>query len=434
MKGAATTLFGIIALLGSSLTTAQQSQSSSSSPSKIDNSWLFHSMTQMAIDTHRTIVTGNTIRSCNSSSSSSSSADIKRDTNVVFSPLSISSALSTLFVGSWGQTNEQLRAGLNYPSSDSLPEADIHTTYKANLDALLAPNRGIDINYSNSLFGGAGLSVILYFYQDVQSYYKTAIRGVDFLNKPTQAMNEINRWVKEQTKGKITNILTSPPSPETKLAIANAIHFKGAWQSQFAEEDTKTEEFFVTDKDVVQVPMMTQTMEIPQVRDDELQLQMIALPYKQAEFALYIVLPTNPGLDALQDIESRITEQSIDSLIRRMKTTSMRVSVPRFNLSWKSDLVSVLSRLGVCDAFSPSSADFRRLAVEDGLYMSLLLHQAEMEVNEKGTEAAAATVGTISKSQPRVFKANHPFMFFIRDNRTGLPLFWGRVARPTTTA
>jgi serpin B len=176
--------------------------------------------------------------------------------------------------------------------------------------------------------------------------------------------------------------------------------------------------------------MMKEVMEIPFVRDTNLQASMVALPYNSTQFALYIILPDQPGLENLVNLERSLKEGDVDSMIRRMSASTVQVSIPRVKLTWKNDLKEIVARLGVCDVFSATRADFRRLAVDnDGLFLSALNHQADIEINERGTSAAAATVGAVSKTA-RSFVANRPFLFFIRDNVSGLPLFWGRVVRP----
>ncbi|CAG0898318.1 unnamed protein product [Darwinula stevensoni] len=389
---------------------------------------LHESMTQLGLDIVQVLTTGEKLRQC---VRGDRKGKLPADStgNVLISPLSISSALSMLWLGAEGDTGKEIKAALRYPANED--ERNIHDAYNRNLTALLRPDRGVTLNYSNTLFGNIGLSVILYYYEDVQTYYKSTIRGVDFKN-PVKAREHINRWVGNQTDGRIKDILSQPPSPDTNLMIANAIYFKGNWAYPFPEKDTQIDTFTVSPNEVLRVPIMNNVMEIPFARDDKLGVSVIALPYDKFEMSLYILLPFDQGVRGLQELESRLDARSLDTLVRSMNVSTVTVAMPRFSMEYKTDLRSVLGALGVCDLFSPASADLRDIAVNETLYVDEVLHQANVEVNEKGTVAAAATIAGVSRTF-RSFRVDRPFIFFIKDNPTGLPLFWGRVIRPQTS-
>ncbi|CAG0883366.1 unnamed protein product [Cyprideis torosa] len=351
--------------------------------------------------------------------------------NAVYSPLSIAAALSMLWRGAANTTEQELRSALRYPQDT--PEMKIHELFGSKLSTLTDKSRGAEVHFSSTLFGNLGLRLVLFFYQDLQTYYNSTVRGVDF-NNPAQAMADINRWVRTQTQNRIKDIISTPPAPSTKLVLANAVYFKGNWEFPFNKRNSKEREFVVSPTESVQVPMMQETMELPYVANEELGIEMVGVPYLGTEFGFFIVLPTGTqgsGREELEKVERGLTQGNFNDMIAKMEAKTVLLTMPILESEYNLDLRPILAGMGVCSLFIPDQAELTRIAVnESSLYVSDMIHQANIIVNEEGSEASAATVTSTSRFKAKDFRVNRPFLYMIRDNESGIPLFIGRVVNP----
>jgi len=219
----------------------------------------------------------------------------------------------------------------------------------------------------------------------------------------------------------------------TRLVLTNAIYFKGNWDRQFKKAATQPGPFTTADGKKIEVPMMNQTEEFKYAETET--FQGLELPYVDNELSMVVLLPKK--IDGLGDFEKTLTAENLSQWLGKFHKRKVIVSVPKFTMTSQFSLASVLKSMGMTDAFTPDAADFSGMNDRRDLFISAVIHKAYVEVNEEGTEAAAATgvvVGVTSAmpTQPPVFRADHPFLFLIRDNRTASILFIGRVMNPKT--
>jgi serpin B len=215
----------------------------------------------------------------------------------------------------------------------------------------------------------------------------------------------------------------------TRLVLTNAIYFKGKWASQFKPERTQDAPFTLLDGQKVNVPMMSQTGKFSYMETDT--TQVLELPYVNDELSMVILLPKK--IDGVSELERELARDNLAGWLDRLRKCEVRVFLPRFKMTSEFELAGVLSSMGMPDAFC-SKADFSGMTGNRDFFISAVVHKAYVEVNEEGTEAAAAT-GVVMKltsvaPPPPIFRADHPFVFLIRDNQSGSILFMGRLANP----
>ena len=257
------------------------------------------------------------------------------------------------------------------------------------------------------------------------------ITSVDYGNAEA-ACHTINTWVEERTESKIKDLIPSRILDGlTRLVLVNAIYFKGNWASQFDQSLTNDVPFWVTSDKQVQVPMMTQKHEFRYGEGNGLQI--LELPYAGDDFSMIVLLPREIG--GLVKLEESLTVENLGRWVRNLWETEVVVFLPRFEITFPFRLDDTLKSMGMVDAFS-GKADFSGMDKEP-LFISAVLHKAFVAVNEEGTEAAAATAVIMARgspSLPPIFRADHPFVFLIRENSTGSILFLGRVVNPVYRA
>ncbi len=347
--------------------------------------------------------------------------------NIVFSPYSISTALAMTWAGARGDTEKQMAEVLHFPEGQD----QLHAAMAQLTDGL--NQRGGSGKYelvvANRLWGQKGLDFLPSFTGLVKKYYGAGLEAVDFAADPEKARAIINAWAEEQTRGKIKEpVPQGAITPATLLALANAIYFKGKWASQFDKANTNDEPFMLTADEKVDVPMMYQKMEVKLIGKEG--TQFIAMPYAGDELSMIVILPKT--VDGLTSLENWLSPERLDGVLARSHKLEVQVYLPRFKLDFGAELSDVLQSMGMTDAFG-GAADFSGMTGSRGLSISKVIHQAMIDVNEEGTEAAAVTVVLMTKSAPMpppVFRADHPFIFLIRDNQTGSILFMGRVMDP----
>jgi serpin B len=246
----------------------------------------------------------------------------------------------------------------------------------------------------------------------------------------------INNWVEKQTRGTIKEML-SPGclSSLTRLVLANAVYFKGAWESPFRKDSTKEETFHLSATETARVPLMWQEDTFRYLANDT--LQALELPYAGGKLSMVVLLPTK--VDGLPALEKALSKENLKTWLAPMPAQKVEVYLPRFRMTHTLSLADMLARMGMPDAFDQDRADFRGISAGEPLYISLVLHRAFVEVKENGTEASATTAVVMDLAmapppgitvRPPVFRADHPFLFLIRENHTGSILFMGRVTDP----
>jgi len=284
------------------------------------------------------------------------------------------------------------------------------------------------------LWAQQGHAFLPVFLNAARDEYQANVNQADFRTGAEAARKEINNWVAQKTQERIKDIL--PPGSVdgmTRLVLANAIYFKGAWVAPFRAAETRPQPFHVSASRQVQVPLMHQTESVKYMEDDS--LQAVEMPYSGYGLSMVVLLPRRP--DGCSDLESRLTSAFLSNSLAQMKAQKVEIFLPKFKQDSSFELNRTLARMGMPDAFG-AKADFSGMDGTRLLYISGVFHKAWVEVNEQGTEAAAATATTIKAlslarplAPPPVFRADHPFIFLIRDTRSGSVLFLGRLAQPS---
>jgi len=343
------------------------------------------------------------------------------DGNLFFSPYSISSALGMTYAGARGNTAREMKAALHF----SLDQDELNPAFK-NLNRELAASArktGQKLNIANGLVLTGG---------NVSSQYKSILKKYYEAEIFPGGLAEINGWVKRKTEGKIDRILEQL-SPNSVCVLLNAIYFKGVWESQFKKTATKDAPFNVSAGRQVTVPLMHQYGSFRFMAGED--FQAVSLPYKGNNLSMVVVLPNTA--DGLPALEKKMTDQSISEWLTgldRQQPQKVYLYLPKFKLETGYDLAAPCEKMGMKDAFTIGRADFSGMGWPVGdLWISQIKHKAVVEVNEEGTEAAAVTaveMATKSVRNDPVFRADHPFLFLVRDNRSGAILFMGRMVNP----
>lgn len=350
---------------------------------------------------------------------SSSDAD-----NILISPLSISSALSMTLNGAAGATRDSMLTALKL--SGLTPET-INASYKDLTSTLRNLDERVILNIANSVWSDKDFTVKTTFSDILKQYYDAAAMTVDMTDPQTVTM--VNNWIAEKTNNLIKNMLGTL-DPSTVMLLVNAIYFKGKWESQFDKANTHDGSFIKNDGAMVQVPMMRQTSGYKLFKGDGFTLA--ELPYGQGNFAMDVILPDD--YTGIGNTLSKINNESFNTWLGQMTETQTDIVFPRFKYSYKQELRKILSDMGMSLAFS-DFADFSNIS-DIGLKISFVLHQAFIETNEEGSEAAAATivgiVTTAMPSEPFHLNIDHPFLYIIRETTTNTILFMGKVVNPVS--
>lgn len=348
--------------------------------------------------------------------------------NLFFSPFSISSALAMTYAGARNNTESQMAATLHF----AVDQATFHKDFQAYLENLETANgKGLTIRYANRLWGQEGIAFEKLFSKTCKTHYKSGFTALNF-SASEAARKTINTWVEEQTEELIKDLIPKGViNSGTKLVLTNAIYFKGDWVSQFNEKLTKDRPFHTSDTTHVEVPFMWNKANYGYA--ENAQCQVLDLPYQGGRMSMVMLLPKpNTSLKELEKQDASVFNSWINSATLGGQQT-VAVTIPKFKFSQSFSLADQLKSMGMEDAFG-GGADFSGMTGGKGLYISDVIHKAFIDVNEEGTEAAAATavvVGRTSAPQATSFFANRPFFFAIRDNATGSILFMGRVCNPS---
>lgn len=364
-----------------------------------------------------------------------------RPGNVIFSPYSISDELAMTWVGSRGQTEAEMSKVLHFDS--------IRTNVGPGFLGLTKRLNDIErwnivtFQTANSLWHQQNYEFTHAFLNLIQMDFAGSTHSVDFTGNPESARKQINSWVERQTDGRIEHLVGAEElSSRTRLALCNAIYFKGKWQTQFDPSETQPRPFYVSSNETVTVPMMYVESHFKRTRVDDNLVKILELPYAGDDLSMVIVLPvtqreiydTGTPL-SLSDVERQMTANNLQSWLEKLDRANGEktiVCLPRFTTVGQFNLSDVLKSSGMVSAFNEASANFSGMDRTTSLYLSDVVHKAFIEVDESGTEAAATTWGLIVvRSMPEQIIADHPFIFLIRDNATGAILFLGRIVDPT---
>ncbi|KAM6298921.1 ovalbumin-related protein Y-like [Aegotheles albertisi] len=362
--------------------------------------------------------------------------------NIFYSSLSIVSTLAMVYLGAKGNTQSQMEKVLHFDNATEVGDATdfqcgsseyIHSSLRDLLRDITVPNATYSLKIADRLYIEKTYPVLPEYLKCAKQFYKAGLEEVNFKTATEEARQLINSWVEKETNGQIQDFLApGTVNINTVLVLVNAIYFKGIWKKAFKEEHTREMPFNVTEQESRPVQMMCQnsTFNVASVPSEG--MKVLELPYASGELSMLVILPDD--ISGLEQLENKISFENL------MKWTSpnvmekkrVKVYLPRMRIEEKYNLTSVLVALGMTDLFSPS-ADLAGISSAKDMRMSEVVHEAYMEVNEEGTKVAGSgdVMGESKHSSEfEEFRANHPFLFFIRHNPTNMILFFGRYYSP----
>uniref|UniRef100_A0A8C8VR21 Serpin family B member 10 n=1 Tax=Pelusios castaneus TaxID=367368 RepID=A0A8C8VR21_9SAUR len=368
------------------------------------------------------------------------------DKNLLFSPWSISTAMAMVYLGAKGNTAEQMaevswlqwchtRSEKFLPLKANLENSsNIHAGFQALSLEINQPSKNYLLKSVNQLYGEKSSLFNKDYLQSIKKYYRTEPQAVDFMGDAEKVRRQINSSVERQTEGKIQELLpVDSVDSLTKLVLVNALYFKGNWAKKFKDGFTKEQPFRMTKP----VQMMFQREKFNWTYIKTVHTHIIELPYVGNDLSMLILLPDDISDDTtgLEMLERDLTYEKLSKWTssEMMEKTEVDVYLPRIKMEESYDLKSTLSSMGMQDAFSEDRADFRGMSEKNDLVLSHVFHKCFVEINEEGTEAAAATAASMttrSLISAIQFIADHPFLFFLRHNETKTILFLGRFCSP----
>ncbi len=357
--------------------------------------------------------------------------------NLIYSPYSISTALAMAWAGAKNETAQEMKETLQWSSMEDLV---IHQGFNY-LDVALenrgigaegADGNGFRLNISNNIWGQTGFPFLPEYLDTLALHYGAQLALLDFVRAPEPSRETINAWISDQTEERINDLIPQGAiGSSTRLVLTNAIYFNAAWQSPFEKERTvENTPFHISEIETVNVAMMRQTEWFNYVETNG--YQAVELPYDGGELSMVVMIPKGFNLN---DFEETLSLETIDGILASMSRTSVFLEMPRFKLEPDGiSLKTILQQMGMVKAFTPE-ADFKGIIQAADLFISDVIHKAFINVDEAGTEAAAATAvifveTSMPPQEPVNMKIDRPFIFMIRDIETGVVLFSGKVVTP----
>jgi serpin B len=357
----------------------------------------------------------------------------KKDSNLFYSPYSISLALAMTYAGARGQTEQQMAQTLHF-----LPQSRLHSAFngldlelaKRGQDAKGKDGKGFRLNIANAIWGQQGYRFLPEFLDLLAENYGSGLRLLDFAADPESSRVTINNWVSDQTEGRIKDLIPKGMLDKlTRLVLTNAIYFNAAWGTPFEKSQTQDGAFHLQNGDQVTVPMMKQTTSLGYAEGQN--YQAVELPYDGRELSMVILLPKAGQFEAF---EGALDAGQVNDIFKNLKQRQVALSMPRFKIEAEFSLAETLAAMGMPVAFA-SEADFSGMDGTRNLLISDVVHKAFVSVDESGTEAAAATavvmkLTSVMPEQPVEVTVDRPFIFVIRDIQTGAILFVGCMVNP----
>lgn len=378
------TIFGLlVCFLGNTLITMADAQS------------LTKSISQFTTDLYTTVISG-------------------QSSNIVLSPISAQIILTLTYMGAEGETATAMLTGLKLSGSKSTISGQMKQ-----LIGSLEDNASLKV--ANNIFLMENYQLQPTFEATAKEDFYSDIQLVNFAQN-TEAAETINTWVENKTDDKITNLISADAlGPDTRMVLVNAIYFKGSWKYQFVKKSTAKAAFYTSNTDSVQVDMMHVQENFRYGTFSDLNVNCIELPYKDSNVSMLFILPTSRT--GLAEFELNLKNVDIIGLSKKMRTTEVVVSIPKFRIEFGLSLVNALSTIGMSNIFSNSANFSSLLDSKEPLSISEVVQKAFIDVNEEGVEAAAATavivtraLASLVKPPPIVFKADHPFTFILKKN------------------
>jgi serpin B len=359
----------------------------------------------------------------------------QKDGNLFFSPYSISVALAMTYAGARGETEKQMARGMSF----LLPQSKLHPAFNALDLGLARRGKGAEgregesfrLHVANTLFGQEGYRFLPEFLDVLAVNYGAGMRLVDFQKHPEAARKAINNWVSKETEDKIKEVIAPGVlNALTRLVLTNAIHFDAKWEEPFLLHGTEPGPFTLLDGRKVSVEMMHSSL-VPGGYVEGDGYQAVELPYQGREVAMVVVVPTE---GTFKEFEQSVDDDRLNAILGALEESGFILTMPKFNFQCSFRLADALGAMGMGDAFTPGKADLSGMDGKPGLFITEVVHSALVRVDEKGTEAAAVTAGMVAGgaplSGPPEVVVDRPFIFLIRDVKTGTVLFLGRVVDP----
>jgi serpin B len=357
--------------------------------------------------------------------------------NLVYSPASIRLALAMTYAGARGQTAAEMAEVLHI----DLDDAALHAAFNTLDQALASRNqefpatgdgveRKVQLSIANSLWGQNGFTFAPEFLDTLAENYGAGMRVVDFVEAAEAARQAINDWVAEETNDRITDLIPEGVLSEaTRLVLTNAVYLDATWASLFDKGDTWQAPFFLLDRSQVTVDTMHQDGSFPYAAGDG--WQAVELPYVGGELAMLFLVPDS---GRFAEVEGLVGAGLLDQVVAGLESTQVDLGLPKYEFRSRSSVADLLAAMGMPAAFDPGAADFSGMTTEDRLFISDVIHEAFIKVDEEGTEAAAATAVVMNLTSARPegvdLQIDRPFLFSLYDRETGEILFMGRVLNP----
>jgi len=352
------------------------------------------------------------------------------DGNIFFSPYSISTALAMTYEGAKGKTADEMQSVLHFPKDDNVRRAG----YAGIISEINKKDGKYVLSTANALWAQKDYSFLKGYFDVTERYYGGKVTNLDFVKDTENSRATINNWVEEQTNNKIKDLIPQGAIDDlTRLVLTNAIYFKGTWVKQFDKKNTMERDFRVSPGKTVKAQMMSRVGEEALFNYTETdKAQILELPYAGEDLSMLVLLPKGDDIKALED---SLDSLKLASLRNALTQERVNVYLPKYKFETKYFMADTLSEMGMPTAFS-GNADFSGMTGKKDLFITDVIHQAFVEVNEEGTEAAAATgvimgATSIGPDRTKTFYADHPFIFIIQEKATGNILFMGRVSDPT---
>ncbi|XP_053142875.1 alpha-1-antiproteinase-like [Hemicordylus capensis] len=342
--------------------------------------------------------------------------------NILFSPLSMSTAFAMLMLGAKSDTLNQLLSGLGFNQTE-VSEQEIHEGFLHLLQKLNRPDAEIEFNIGNALFTNNELQPLEKFLNDTKHYYQTEVHPTDFKNL-TEAEGKINEFIEKKTHGKLVDVVKGL-DPEVVMVLVNYMFLKAYWKEPFNPLSTREGDFYVDEETTVKVDMMKKESLFKSYFDNDLSCHVVQLPYKGSASALFIL----PKQGKMKQVEEALGTALVAKWLNSLQSRRIDLSIPKFSMSSSYDVKEILQKMGVTDVFT-NGADLSGITGKRNLKVSKAVHKAHLNVHENGTEAAAATVLEVvffTSFTPSI-QFNHPFfMVFVKEDKIVL---MGRVANP----
>ena len=352
--------------------------------------------------------------------------NLSEEDNIMISPLSVSYALGMTYNGAAGTTLQAFNDVLHF---GDLTTQEVNESYKDLMDQLIHLDDKVEFSIANSIWYRQGFQVLPEFINTNEDYFNAAVKEIDFTDP--QTVEVINQWIEDKTNDKIKDMLDQIPN-DAMMYLINAIYFNATWKYEFEKGDTYQGDFNLVGGTKHQVDYMRVSGNFQYTSNED--FTAVELPYGDSTFSMVVMLPSSGK--KVSDLVTKLDVVHWDSWFDDSRFTGVQVDLPKFKYDFKGLLNDPLADLGLEVAFSELEADFTRINPDGNLFISRIIHQTFIDVQEEGTEAAAATIVEISLTSiggggsPIYFKADKPFLYLIKENSTGAVVFIGKVGKP----